>query len=95
MSLLLLTHSYRLSRAVNGVPTTFVIDTGASITVLDEAFWKKTKCGNRSLEPWTGCRLVGVEGTPLHACGISDVELTFAGETFHCPILVARAKGII
>ena len=38
-----------------------------------------------------GCRLVGVEGTPLHICGVSNVELNFAGETFHCPVLVARS----
>ena len=47
---------------MNGIPTTFVVDTGVSITVLDETFWEKA-C---SLEPWAGRRLVGVEGTPLH-----------------------------
>ena len=87
MSLLPVTHSYRLSGTVNGIPTTFVVDTGASITVLDETFWEKANCGECSLEPWTGRRLVGVEGTPLH----SNVELKFAGETFRCPVLVARS----
>ena len=91
MSLLPVTHSYRLSGTVNGVPTTFVVDTGASITVLDETLWEKTHRGECSLEPWTGHRLVGVEGTPLHICGVSNVELKFAGETFHCPVLVARS----
>lgn len=36
-------------------------------------------------------RLVEVEGTSLHVCGVSNVELKFAGKTFHCPVLVARA----
>ena len=45
MSLLSVTHSYRLSGAVNGVSTTFVVDTGASMTVLDEAFWENGSDG--------------------------------------------------
>jgi hypothetical protein len=64
MSLLPVTHSYPLSGTVNGIPTTFVVDTGAYITVLDETFWEKANHGECSLEPWTGRRLVGVEGTP-------------------------------
>ncbi len=91
MFLLPVTHSYRLSGTVNGIPTTFVVDTGASITMLDETFWEKANHGECSLEPWTGRRLVGVEGTPLHICGVSNVELKFAGEIFHCPVLVARS----
>ena len=69
----------------------FVVDTGASITVLDEEFWERVNPGNCSLEPWTGCRLVGVEGTPLHVCGVSKVELKLAGEIFHCPVLIAHS----
>ena len=91
MSLLPVTHSYRLAGTVNGIPTTFVVDTGASITVLDEEFWERVNPGNCSLEPWTGRRLVRVEGTPLHVCGVSKVELTLAGEIFHCPVLIARS----
>ena len=91
MSLLPVTHSYRLAGTVNGIPTTFVVDTGASSTVLDEEFWERVNPGNCSLEPWTGCRLVGVEGTPLHVCGVSKVELKLAGEIFHCPVLIARS----
>ena len=91
MSLLPVTHSYRLAGTVNGIPTTFVVDTGASITVLDEEFWERVNPGNCSLEPWTGRRLVGVEGTPLHVCGVSKVELKLAGEIFHCPVLIARS----
>ena len=41
MSLLPVTHSYRLEGSVNGVPTSFVVDTGASIMVVDEQLWSK------------------------------------------------------
>ena len=91
MSLLPVTHSYRLPGTVNGIPTAFVVDTGASITVLDQTLWEQANRGGCSLAPWTGRRLVGVEGTPLHLCGVSSVELKFAGETFHCPVLVAHS----
>ena len=88
MSLLPVTHSYRLSGTVNGIPITFVMDTGVSITVLDKTFWEKANCRECSLEPWTGRHLVGVEVTPLHICGVSNVELKF---DFPLPVLVARS----
>ena len=47
--------------------------------------------GDYSLKPWTGRRLVGVEGTPLWVCGVSKVELKLAGEIFQCPVLIARS----
>ena len=80
------THSCCLSGTVNRIPTTFVMDIGAYITVLDEIFWEKANRGECSLEPWTRRHLVGVEGTPLRVCGVSNVELKFAGETFHCSV---------
>ena len=41
MSLLPMTHSYRLVGTVKGIPTTFVVDTGASITVVDKDFGRE------------------------------------------------------
>ena len=70
---------------------TFVVDTGASITVVDEDFSEKVNPGDCSLEPCTRCRLVGVEGTPLRVCGVWKVELKLAGEIFQCPVLIARS----
>ena len=37
------------------------------------------------LEPWTGQRLVGVEGAPLNVCGTVQVELRLGEEdpAFH------------
>ena len=32
---------------------------------------------------------MGVEGTPLRVCGVAKVEIMFAGEVFHSPVLVA------
>ena len=65
MSLLPVTHSYRLVGTVKGIPTTFVVDTGESITVIDKDFGERVNPGNYLLEPWTGRCLGGLEGTPL------------------------------
>lgn len=51
MSLLPVTHSYRLSGSVNGIPASFVVDTGASITVSDKELWDKVNTRNHPLEP--------------------------------------------
>lgn len=91
MSLHPVMHSYHLKGSVNGVPTSFAVDTGVSITVVDEQLWSKANTRNQSLEPWTGRRLVGLEGTPPRVCGVTEVELVLAGEVFHCPVLVASA----
>ena len=61
MSLLPVTHSYRIEGSVNGIATSFVVDTGASITVVDEQLWKRANVRNHSLDAWTGRRL---DGTP-------------------------------
>ena len=70
------THSYRWSGTVNGIPTTFVVDTGAS------DYWEKVNRGHCSLELR---RQVGVEGIPLHVCGVAKLELKLAGEILHSP----------
>jgi len=46
------------------------------------------------LTPWTGPPLVGVEGTRLNTWGTSKAEITFAGETFRFPVLVASSLTI-
>ena len=91
ISLLPVSHAYRVNGRVNGGQASFVVDTGAAITLLDKTLWDKVNTAGQVLTPWTGPPLVGVEGTRLETWGASTAEISFAGETFRFPVLVASS----
>ena len=91
ISLLPVSHSYRINGRINGVQASFVVDTGAAVTLLDKALWDKVNNAGQVLSTWTGPPLVGVEGTRLDTWGTITAEITFSGETFKFPVLVARS----
>ena len=92
ISLLPVSHSYRINGRVKGVQASFVVDIGAAITLLDKTLWDKVNMTDRQvLSTWTGTPLVGVEGTQLETWGTATTEIAFAGETFQFPVLVASS----
>ena len=91
ISLLPVSHAYRVNGRVNGGQASFVVDTGAAITLLDKTLWDKVNTAGQVLTTWTGPPLVGVEGTRLETWGASTAEISFAGETFRFPVLVASS----
>ena len=91
IALLPVSHSYRVNGQVNGVKASFVVDTGAAITLLDKKLWDKVNTAGQVLSPWTGPPLVGVEGTRLETWGTATTEITLAGEMFQFPVLVASS----
>ena len=68
-----------------------MIDTGAAVTLLDKTLWDKVNTTGQVLSTWTGPPLVGVECTRLETWGTTTAEITFAGETFQFPVLVASS----
>ena len=74
--------SYTMSGSTRGIPTTFIIDTGAVVTVLHKDVWDKLPQVGKLLVPWDGSPLVGVAGDPLEVCVSVIVEVEIAGETF-------------
>ena len=55
-------------------------------------------CGNRlhgsdthSLTPWSGCRLLGVDGSPLKIHGQASTKLEFQNKEFKVDIVIAEA----
>ena len=80
--------AYNVNGFVNNQPAQFVLDTGAAVTLLQRRIWDQMKQSEAVLEPWTGQRLVGVEGTPLQVCGTVQVELKLGEEIFQTRVVV-------
>ncbi|KAL5516969.1 hypothetical protein EMCRGX_G002428 [Ephydatia muelleri] len=72
--------SYRLKGYIASIPVQFVVDTGASVSLLSTDVWHKVSANKHmELKEWGGSsRLVGVNGSPLHVQGIVLVHLTLS-----------------
>ena len=81
--------SFIVSGSTNGVPTTFILDTGAAVTLLRKDVWDKLQMNDTSLEAWDGNPLVGVSGKPLEIWGSAKVKVEIAGEVFNTRVVVA------
>lgn len=80
--------AYNVNGFVNNQPAQFVLDTGAAVTLLQRSIWDQMKQNEAVLEPWTGQRLIGVEGTPLQVCGTIQVELKLGEKIFQTRVVV-------
>ena len=87
------TEAYPVIRVVSGIKVRFMLDTGASVSLLSGDMWEQVSKGANvkatALEPWTGPRLTGVEGSPIVIHGVASIDITLAGEIFSADILVA------
>ena len=75
---------------VDGTPTAFILDTGAAVTLLRRDLWDRGKQPPSTLEPWSGPKLVGANGTPIRVIGTATVNLTMAHKTFPIQVVVAE-----
>ncbi len=78
-----------------------ILDTGAAVTLLRRDVWERTataKAGWGTLTPWTGPRLVGVNGTALQVSGCKKVQLRIADNAYEALVIVVdtmTAEGIL
>lgn len=72
----------------------FLIDTGATITLIDESTWSRCKAHDTQVKPWENQQqLVGdINGAPLQVIGAVTIPLHWKGCTFVTPLVVV--KGI-
>ena len=89
--------AYHVVGSIYGVQVCFMLDTGVAVSLLPKDVWDKTGRGHQ-LTPWTGPRLVGVEGTPLEVHGAATMEITLAAKSFQVDFVVVavlRTQSIL
>ena len=78
--------AYQLEGTINQIPTKFVLDMGAAVTLLSHDHW--IGLGTSLLKPWDGANLVGANGSPITVHGTVDAILRFAGINFPTHVVV-------
>ena len=81
--------SYTLLCAINGTPVSFLIDTGAGVSLLKSEVWERVNGNPNTLKPITAHRLVGVDGIPIKVRGSTIAQLTIGGVEFQHEFIIA------
>ena len=66
---------------MHGVEVLFILDTDTAVSLLQKDVCNNVG-GEQQLSPWTGPRLVGVEGTPLEVHGVASLDMFVVGKPF-------------
>ena len=75
--------------AVNGVRVSWLLDTGAAVTLLHKDVWAQVKASNpQKLKPWTAMKLVSAGGTPLTIHGSAQIEVELEGQKYPTEVVV-------
>ena len=84
------TTDYNLQGAIEGIPARFLVDTGATMSVLNKNIWTRLNQQTKyPLTEVTGKKLVGIEGTPLKVLGAAHFHVVFEQQQFNVYFLVA------
>ena len=80
---------YRLPGKVGGIAVSFLLDTGAAVTLLRNDIWVQIAAlSSKCLKQWSTASLVSVDGTPLTVHGCASVELELGGRHFMTEIVI-------
>ena len=82
--------SYLLSCRIYDSPVSFLIDTGAGVSLLSKLAWDKIKPTEEGLNPIVTHRLVGVDGVPIKVDGTVSVPITIGKVTLQHDFIVAE-----
>ena len=75
------TKGHTVIAQVNGVTSSFLVDTGSAITLIGQELWEKCKYDQDVMEPWLK-QLVSVDGSPVSVFGSCQVRILIGGSTF-------------
>ena len=67
-----------------------MIDTGAAISLIREDVWRRVTGGQPVLSAWTGCQLVGAEGSRIEVKGVTTLSFSIAGQRVEGNFLVTN-----
>ena len=79
--------AYHISVSLYGHDCSFLLDTGAAVTLLSLQWWNKCGAPDVPLTPMSH-RLVGVTGTPLAVQGSATLPLLIGKTTFYTPVII-------
>ena len=80
---------YRVEGAVNGIPTSFLLDTGAAVTLLRQDTWETITANcPQDLKNWSALRLVSADGSPLTIHGSAQVLIDLGGGNRETEVVV-------
>ena len=74
--------SFSVSGMIGACPLELLVDTGATVSLLNVNMWNKIDSTKLSLEQWTGKKLVGVNGAPLLVKGLTRAQVCIEGFEF-------------
>ena len=84
------TRGFRLAGSVNGAAVSFLLDTGAAVTLLRLDTWERVMGREHvTLEPWQSATLLSAGGTPLTVHGRAHITLGLGTGNFEVEVLVA------
>ena len=72
----------------NDVPVSFLIDTGAGVSLLQGNIWDKIRSDDHKLTTVTLQRLVGVDGMPIRVRGSTLIQFSIGGMEFNHEFVV-------
>ena len=82
--------SYLLSCNIYNTPVSFLVDTGAGVSLLNKEVWDKLRWPEDTLNPVVTQRIVGVDGIPIRVEGRVSVLVTIGKSTFNHDFIVAN-----
>ena len=68
----------------------FLVDTGAGVSLLNKEVWDKLRQAEDMLKPVVTQRIVGVDGIPIRIEGSVSVPVTIRKTTFNHEFIVAN-----
>lgn len=83
------TGGYRVEGTVNGMPTSFLLDTGPAVTLLRQDTWETITANcPQDLKNWSELRLVSADGSPLTIHGSAQFLVDLGGGNRETEVVV-------